>query len=110
MYDIKQEIYDKKAIFTAYTLSESETDGAPCIGSGNHNLCEYKERVCATRLFPLHTKLDIEGIGQCEVLDRTSIKYARRIDILMDTKEEAINFGKKEIKYKLLTPSGININ
>jgi len=105
---IKPIVYDKKATFTAYTLSEDETDGSPEIGAGNHNLREYSKRlrVCAVRGVPLHSKLSIEGIGECEVLDRTSKKYAGRIDILMPTKAEAIKFGKKELKYKLLTPSG----
>jgi len=74
----------EKAIFTAYTLSQDETDGDPNIGAGNHNLksmCSEK-RCCASRLYPLHTKINIKGIGTCEILDRTSIKYGKRIDIL----------------------------
>lgn len=103
---IKQEqIYDKKAIFTAYTLSEDETDGNPNVGAGNHSLPEYIARgvrVCATRASPLHTVIFIEGFGECEVLDRTSKKYRDRIDILFPTKAEAFNFGKKEIRYRVV--------
>ncbi len=98
-------IYDKKTTFTAYTLSEDETDGNPEIGAGNHNLREYVERgtrVCASRFLPLHTKISIQGFGNCEILDRTSLKYADRIDILFPTKVEAFKFGKKEIKYKVI--------
>lgn len=110
---IKQQTYeyDKKAIATAYTLSEDETDSSPCIGAGNHNLCEITKEnpdmcIVATRLYPLHTKLQIEGIDSiCEVLDRTSKKYGSRIDILMDTKAEAFQFGKKEIRYRLINNS-----
>lgn len=95
-------IYDKKATFTAYTLSEDETDGSPEIGAGGHNLKDLNRiyRVCASRTIPLHTRISIEGIGECEVLDRTSKKYSGRIDILMDTKAEAIKFGKKTLSYK----------
>lgn len=101
---IKQQIYDKKAIFTAYNAIESQTDGSPCVGAGNHNICEISKwkRVCASRLYPLHTVISIDGIGECEILDRTSIKNGKKIDILMPTYEEAINFGKKELKYKVV--------
>lgn len=93
------------AIFTAYTLSKEETDDNPEIGAGGHNLkdmCQKGRRCCASRLYPLHTKINIEGIGECEILDRTSIKYGERIDILMNSKEEAIKFGKRELKYCLV--------
>lgn len=98
-------IYDKKAIFTAYTLSEDETDGSPEIGAGNHNLkllCIQGKSCCASRTLPLHTKIEIEGIGECEILDRTSLKYAERIDILFETKESAFRFGKKELRYNII--------
>jgi len=94
--------YSLQATFTAYNLEESQTDSSPCIGAGNHNLCEYQERgiqVCASRDLPLHTVIYIEGVGRCEVLDRTSKKYAGRIDILFKDKKSAINFGIKKLNY-----------
>lgn len=98
-------IYDHKATFTAYTLSVEETDSSPCIGAGNHNLCELrksKTRICASRMFPLHTIINIKGLGDCEILDRTSIKYADRIDILFNTKAEAFKFGIKTLEYRVV--------
>ncbi len=99
--------YDQRATATAYTLSVDETDDTPCIGAGNNNLCEIRDKepekcIVATRLYPLNTMLEIEGFGECEVLDRTARKYSDRIDILMYTKKEAFKFGKREISYKLL--------
>ena len=102
---IKPITYDKKAIATAYTLSRDETDGSPEIGSNNHNLKEFREKgvqVCASRSLPMHTIIDIEGFGKCEILDRTSKKYSGRIDILMSTKAEAIKFGKREVRYRVI--------
>jgi 3D (Asp-Asp-Asp) domain-containing protein len=104
---ICNQIYDKKILATAYNLEASQTDGDPCIGAGNHNLCNIsRERgdkcIVATRSYNLHTILLIEGFGECEVLDRTSKKYGDRIDILFKTKEEAIQFGKKEIRYRVI--------
>lgn len=100
-------VYDQHAIATAYTLSVDETDDTPCIGAGNNNLCEIRDKdpekcIVATRLYPLNTMLEIEGFGECEVLDRTARKYSDRIDILMYTKKEAIQFGKKELEYNVI--------
>lgn len=95
----------KTATFTAYTLSEDETDSSPDIGAGNHNLKEYREKgiqVCASRSLPLHTKINIKGFGNCEILDRTALKYANRIDILFPTKKEALKFGKQTLEYLII--------
>ena len=48
--------YDQRATATAYTLSEDETDDTPCIGAGNNNLCEIRDKepekcIVATRLY-----------------------------------------------------------
>jgi 3D (Asp-Asp-Asp) domain-containing protein len=101
-------LYDKKAIFTAYNLEASQTDSTPCIGAGSHDLCKIRNEspgkcIVATRLYPLHQLLNIEGIGECEVLDRTSQKYGSRIDILFSSYEEAIKFGKKTLEYRVVS-------
>ena len=91
---------------TAYTLSPDETDDDPCIGAGNNNLCELRKTktICASRDLPLNTKVYIEGIGICEVLDRMNIRFkgTNRIDVLMDSKEEARKFGVKKLTYTLI--------
>jgi 3D (Asp-Asp-Asp) domain-containing protein len=97
--------------FTAYSLEEAQTDGNPCIGSGNHNLCELKPlmaekniKICASRDFPLHTLIYIDGVGVCEILDRLNKRYegTNRVDILMDSREEALSFGKQKLNYALI--------
>ena len=104
------EVYQvsSKTTFTAYTLSRQETDGNPCIGAGNHNLCELKPilkekgiSICASSDLPLHTFVYISGFGVCEILDRLNIRYSGsgRIDILFDTREEALKFGIKKLNY-----------
>lgn len=98
--------YTKQAEFTAYNSVPGQTDGSPCIGASNHDLCaEAKKgkRICASRNLPLHTILDIEGIGRCEVLDRTSAKVAGTIDIFFDKDVEgAIHFGRKTLSYAII--------
>jgi 3D (Asp-Asp-Asp) domain-containing protein len=96
--------YDQEAIFTAYNSVEEQTDQSPCLGSGNHNICEIGkwERVCASRLYPLHTVIFIEGIGRCEILDRTSIKNGKTINIFYNKDiKAALKFGKKTLRYNI---------
>lgn len=102
---------DDKTTFTAYNLLKEQTDNTPCIGAGNHNLCELrpilKEKgisICASRDLPLHTLIYIENIGECEILDRLNVRYkgTNRVDILMKTRQEALNFGKRELNYVIV--------
>ena len=94
---------NNKTTFTAYTLSIEENDLSPCIGSGNNNLCELRKemKICASRDLPLDTVIYIDGFGECVIKDRLNKKYkgTNRIDILMETKNEAIKFGKRELSY-----------
>lgn len=101
-------IYEYTAEFSAYTLSESETDQDYCIGSRNLNLCKLKPileerglKICASRDLPLDTMISIEGVGECIILDRMNIRYkgTGNIDILIDSKEEANSFGRKQLNY-----------
>ena len=109
--DIIVDIYKYSGEFSAYTLSVDETDGNPCIGSRNTDLCKLKPilelseiSICASRDLELDTLIDIQGIGKCLIVDRMNLRYkgTGNIDILMDTKQEANNFGRKILKYKIL--------
>lgn len=97
--------------FTAYNTLAAQTDDSPCIGARNNNLCELApilkvegKKICASRDLPLDTEIYIEGIGICVIKDRMNIRYkgTGRVDILMDTREEAINFGIKKLSYTIL--------
>lgn len=81
----------------------NQNDGAPCIGAGNHELCSVVNSgklVCAANFVPLHTKLSIEGIGECEVMDRMNSRYKNRVDLAMRSDEytRAVNFGVQHLK------------
>ena len=95
----------EKAIFTAYTLSEDETDDSPNIGAWGDDLSKYgKECVVATRLYPRNTVIYIKSLQwRCKVLDKIGERFAKtRIDILMKTKKEALNFGKQTLEYTIV--------
>lgn len=111
---IKVNVYqiDNKTTFTGYSLSIDETDSNPCIGSRNNNLCKLRPElknkgitICASRDLPLDTLIYIDGIGECIIKDRMNIRYkgTNRIDILLESKQEAIKFGIKELNYKVIT-------
>jgi 3D (Asp-Asp-Asp) domain-containing protein len=104
----QEKIYTLSAEFSAYTLSADETDDTPHIGSRNLNLYKIRPllnvKICASRDLPLDTLIDIEGIGECLILDKMNIRYKNtgNIDILMDSKLEANNFGRKPLKYNII--------
>jgi len=92
------------AILTAYTLSADETDTLPATGAYNDDLRALRAKgikVCASNRYPRGARLKIGEI-ECEVYDRMAKKYSDRIDLLMDTKEEAKNWGIKRLPVKLI--------
>lgn len=102
---------DDKTTFTGYSLSVDETDENPCVGAGNNNLCELRpilkeegRTICASRDLPLDTVIYIDGIGECIIKDRMNKRYkgTNRVDILFDSKQEAINFGKQQLSYVII--------
>ena len=97
-----QRMYKEVGIrtITAYTLGRvEENDDSPCIGAYNNDLCELAKKgvqVCATREFPKGTLLRIGDI-ECIVLDKTSKKYANRVDVAMLNYDQAMEFGINEL-------------
>lgn len=83
------------ATLTAYNPTYQQCDSTPCISASGMNICETKKKICACpREYPFGTKIEINGeIWECQ--DRLSLKYNHRIDLLMETKQEAMNWGKK---------------
>jgi len=94
--------------FTAYNAGDPyQTDDTPCIGSSGKNICNILAtgtNVCASNEFAKGTVLEVEGLGQCVVLDRMSARYKNRIDWAMEADEydEAIAFGLKKLKIKVI--------
>jgi len=54
------------------------------------------------RIIPLKTKLYIEGYGEAIALDTGGAIKGNRIDLYMNTKKEAFEFGRKNLKVFIL--------
>jgi len=106
--DVKQEIFFVEA--TAYTASEEECDDTPNITATNMDLrtkpVDQWKIVAVSRglekKFPMHSPMfiitDSVILGEYQVEDRMSHKIkGMAIDILMSTKEEALEFGNQEV-------------
>ena len=84
---------------TAYNVGvRGQTSDEPCIGAMGINLCRLVARghkVCAANFVPPETILNIEGYGECVVLDRMNRRFAHRVDIAMRKNEvdRALEFG-----------------
>jgi len=84
---------------TAYNVGvKRQTDDTPCLGATGENLCRLVAqgfKVCAANFVAPETILNIEGYGECVVLDRTNRRFSHRVDIAMskDEADEALEFG-----------------
>jgi len=84
---------------TAYNVGESkQTDSKPCIGASGDNLCTLVKKgikVCAANFVPLRSKLYVDKIGECIVLDRINARFGSRVDFAMEKSQygRAVKFG-----------------
>lgn len=58
-------------------------------------------------IIPLYSIVKIENMGAFIVLDTGGLIKGNRIDILFDSKHEAINFGKQELKVRIINRNDI---
>jgi 3D (Asp-Asp-Asp) domain-containing protein len=83
---------------TAYNVGmRGQTSDEPCIGATGKNLCRLVAKglkICAANFVDPETILNIEGYGECIVLDRMNRRFAHRVDIAMrkDEVDRALEF------------------
>lgn len=68
----------KVVTVTMYTSRAAETDDSPCIAANNKDICKLLEQgvqTCASNDYAFGTKLKIEGLGTCIVMDRMNRRY-----------------------------------
>jgi 3D (Asp-Asp-Asp) domain-containing protein len=93
---------------TAYNVGRRrQTSNAPCIGATGQNLCRLVAqglKICAANFVAPETILDIEGFGECIVLDRMNRRFSHRVDIAMrkDEVDRALEFGiqRRQVEVK----------
>lgn len=106
---------------TMYTSRPEETDASPCIGADGQDQCvlwRNGQNICATNWADIGSVLEVEGLGQCLVLDRMNSRYSTEIDWyngydddcldgydkydFCPQLKEAIDFGSKTLEIKLI--------
>jgi 3D (Asp-Asp-Asp) domain-containing protein len=95
---------DKVGIFTAYNTVPEQTDGSPCTAADGSDICEIGRCVVAQNGVPFGTRIEVEGIGVCEVKDRKASRYDETwIDISFDKDVKgALAFGKRTLQYRVI--------
>lgn len=84
-----------------------QCDDTPCISASGDNICTLIARginVCAANWLSIGTKIEVEGLGECIVLDRMAKRFSHRVDWAMQAHEkpEAVDFGLKRLEIKIL--------
>ena len=85
---------------SAYTKSVEEQTYTGITKSGTR-VCRGTVSV-DPRIIPLKTKLYIEGYGEAITLDTGGVIKGNKIDLYMETKKEAMEFGKRDVKVFIL--------
>ncbi len=88
---------------TAYNVGDPwQTHSRPCIGASGHNLCTLVEKgvkVCAANFVPVGSKLYVDKVGECIVLDRMNARFRNRVDLAMKKSDRklAVKFGVQKL-------------
>lgn len=94
--------YVKFVEMTAYTSSVEECDSTPFItADGSHT----RWGIVASNFLPFGTKIripDYFGDQVFEVHDRMNKRFSNRVDVWMQTKKEAFQFGKRTLRIEVL--------
>lgn len=95
-------LYSDQTMATAYNSLEGQTDSTPWITASG---TRCREGVIAANHLPIGTKVMIEGFGRqiFVVEDRMNRRYTKRIDIWFRSYTKARQFGRRKIKYYVLT-------
>jgi len=92
---------------TAYNVGRrNQTGDSPCIGATGQNLCRLIAqglKICAANFVAPKTILNIEGYGECLVLDRMHRRFSHRVDIAMREEEvgKALEFGIRRLQVEV---------
>ena len=101
-----------KASCTAYCSCEKccgkyaanrqrDENNEPIVLTASGSRAKSKYTISMSSNFEFGTKVYIDGIGLCEVMDRGSAVKGNVIDIYFDSHEEALNFGRHTINVKI---------
>lgn len=63
---------------TMYTSRVAETDDSPCIAANGKDICKLLSegvQTCASNDYKLGSRLQIQGLGECTVMDRMNKRY-----------------------------------
>ncbi len=88
---------------TAYNVGDpKQTDSRSCIGASGDNLCNLVKKgvnVCAANFVPLGSKLYVDKIGECTVLDKMNARFRNGVDLAMKKSEydRAVKFGVQRL-------------
>lgn len=97
---IEEEPEWKVAEFSAYTASADETDSSPLIMASGKMV--YLGAIACPRSMKLGTVIELKNGEQYTCEDRMHARYQNHFDIFMTTKQEAKNFGRKQLEYKAI--------
>lgn len=89
-----------QAEFSAYTASEDETDANPSIMASGKKV--YKGAIACPRAVDFGSIVEIKDMGKFVCEDRMNIRYKNNFDIFMESKDEAMSFGRKTLNYRII--------
>jgi 3D (Asp-Asp-Asp) domain-containing protein len=99
--ETKEKKYIKEVWITAYSSTEDQTDDSPFITASNKHV---RPGIIAANFLPFGTKVkfpDLYGDEIFVVEDRMNKRYTNRVDIWMQERQDARNFGVQRVQMEI---------
>lgn len=91
---------------SGYTSEVAQTDSRPCEAADQTDICRRKaagELICASNVFPLGSRIHVDGLGTCVVADRMNSRYKAHVDWYFADKRLARKIGRKNRAVTVVT-------
>ena len=98
----KSDIVYEEFICTGYSDYDGEQGTNGIIATGFKTDCGLPIVAVDPKVIPLYSIVEIEGLGGFVALDVGGAIRGNRIDILFDSREEAIEFGRQELMVRVI--------
>lgn len=99
---IELKTYELTGEFTAYNSEVGQTDSDPFTMANGDRV--HTGAIACPRYLGFGSLIEVEGMGVFVCKDRMNIRYANtpHFDIWMENKSDALEFGRRELKYNIL--------
>lgn len=106
MYKIVQKQYiELDVVATAYWYKDPIDASGTGVAYDGNPAVPYETIAVDPKVIPLGSKVYVPGIGWCKAHDTGSAIKGNKIDVAMDSRQAALNWGNRKLRVRVMLPN-----